>query len=89
MATISERVGIVEQRMNDHETRCEERMKSINATANNTLQAVESLKTRAWGIAAAMLAWALVQVWSQNDARVKQLEAPHSPPAAVRSIDNR
>jgi len=75
MSTQSERIATLEQRLQDHEARCEERLAEIKATAASTLQAVEGLKSRSWGIAAALLAWALAQLWSANAAKLEQLEA--------------
>ena len=75
MATQSERLSALEQRVLDHEARCEERLSEIRATASSTLRAIEGLKGRSWGVAAALLAWALAQVWSANSARVARLEA--------------
>jgi hypothetical protein len=78
--TQSERLAAVEQRLSDHEARCEERLAEIKASSASTLRAVEGLKARAWGVTAALLAWALAQLWSANAVRVERLEAlaPHS-----------
>lgn len=81
MTTQSERLAALEQRMGDHEARCEERLAEIKATVGSTLQAVEGLKSRSWGVAAALLAWALAQLWSANAGRIERLEAER--PAAV------
>ncbi|HYF57308.1 MAG TPA: hypothetical protein VEA41_23875 [Salinarimonas sp.] len=51
-------------------------MAEIKATATTTLKSVDALKTRAWAIVAALLAWALAQVWSTNEARLERLERP-------------
>ncbi|WP_421935228.1 hypothetical protein [Phenylobacterium sp.] len=75
MTTQSERLAALEQRLSDHEARCEERLGEIKATAASTLRAVEGLKSRSWGVAAALLAWALAQVWSASSARMDRLEA--------------
>jgi hypothetical protein len=75
MSTPSERLATVEQRLTDHEARCEERLSEIKATTASTLRAVEGLKTRSWGLVAAILAWALAQVWTANTARLDRLEA--------------
>jgi len=75
MATQSERLSALEQRVADHEARCEERLAEIRATGATTLRAVEGLKNRTWGVVAALLAWALAQVWSANAERVGRLEA--------------
>lgn len=75
MTTQSERLAAMEQRLGDHESRCEERLAELKATAASTLQAVEGLKSRSWGIAAALLTWALAQLWSANATRVERLEA--------------
>ena len=72
---------MLEQRLTDHEARCEERLGEIKATAASMLRAVEGLKGRAWGVAAALLAWALAQLWSANATRLERLEAPR--PAAI------
>lgn len=74
-STQSERLAAVEQRLVDHEARCEERLAEIKATAASTLRAVEGLRTRSWGLVAALLAWALAQVWTANTARLDRLEA--------------
>jgi hypothetical protein len=86
VATQSERLVAVEQRLSDHEARCEERLAEIKATAASTLRAVEGLKGRAWGIAAALLAWALAQLWTANASRVERLEAA-SPAMMQEAID--
>lgn len=75
MTTPGERLAALEQRLTDHEARCEERLGEIKATAATTLRAVEGLKTRSWGLVAALLAWALAQVWTANAARLDRLEA--------------
>jgi len=75
MTTQSERLASLEQRLTDHESRCEERLGEIKISATNTLKAVEGLKSRSWAIALAMLAWALAQVWSADQARVSRLES--------------
>ena len=69
-----ERLASLEQRLTDHESRCEERLSEIKASANNTLKAVEGLKGRFWSITLALLAWALAQVWSGSQGRVARLE---------------
>lgn len=74
MVTPSERLAALEQRLTDHEARCEERLVEIRTTASSTLRAIEGLKTRTWTLAAALLAWALAQVWSANGARLDRLE---------------
>jgi hypothetical protein len=62
------------RQVGDHESRCEERLSEIKTTVASTLQAIEGLKSRSWGIAAALLAWALAQLWSANAVRVERLE---------------
>jgi hypothetical protein len=74
----------VEQRIADHEARCEERLAEIRGTSRDTLKAVEGLKGRFWAITLALLAWALAQVWSTNQLRVSRLETLR--PAAVRQV---
>ena len=86
MTTQSERLAALEQRLTGHEARCEERLGEIKATVASTLQAVEGLKSRSWGVAAALLAWALAQIWSANTARVDRLEAVR-PVLAQEAID--
>jgi hypothetical protein len=82
--TQSERLAAVEQRLSDHEARCEERLGEIKATTASTLRAVEGLKSRTWGVVAALLAWALAQVWSTSTARLERLEAAR--PAVVQDL---
>jgi hypothetical protein len=84
MATQTERLAALEQRLTDHEARCEERLAEIKLAATNTLRAVEGLKGRAWGVMAALLAWALAQAWSSNADRVARLEAAR--PAAAEEV---
>ena len=59
MATNAERLAAVEQRILDHEAWCEELLAEIRATTASTRRAGEGLKNRTWGVAAALLAWAL------------------------------
>lgn len=82
--TASERLISLEQRVTDHESRCEERLGEIKASAANTLKAVEGLKNRFWAISLALLAWAMAQVWAGDQARVARLEAAH--PAALQEV---
>jgi hypothetical protein len=81
--TPSERIGVLEQRLTDHEARCEERLTEIRATSASTLKAVEGLKSRTWGAAVALLAWALAQLWSANTGRFERLEAARVPTVAA------
>jgi hypothetical protein len=71
----TERLASLEQRLTDHEARCEERLAEIKASAAHTLKAVEALKNRFWAIAISLLAWAMAQLWAGNQARVGRLEA--------------
>lgn len=84
MASSSERLASVEQRLADHEARCEERLGEIKASASNTLKAVEGLKSRFWAIVLSLLAWALAQVWATSQARLSHLEA--AAPASVQEV---
>jgi hypothetical protein len=79
--TQSERLASLEQRLTDHESRCEERLGEIKTSAASTLKAVEGLKNRFWAIALSLLAWAMAQVWTGSQARVARLEAAR--PAAI------
>jgi hypothetical protein len=83
-ASQSERIATLEQRFNDHESRCEERLGEIKTTASNTLSAIEGLKTRFWVIAVSLLAWAMAQVWAGSQARVARLEAAR--PIALQEV---
>jgi len=83
MTTQSERLAALEQRLSDHESRCEERLGEIKATMASTLHAIEGLKSRSWGIAAALLAWALAQLWSANAVKIERLEAARAAPVEV------
>jgi len=69
-----ERLASLEQRVLDHEARCEERLGEIRASASSTLKAVEGLKNRFWVIAVTLLAWAMAQVWAGSEARLDHLE---------------
>lgn len=80
----SERLAALEQRLTDHEGRCEERLAEIKATTASTLQAIEGLKNRSWALVVALLAWALAQVWSTNAARIERLEV--GTPAALQEV---
>ncbi|MEO8113740.1 MAG: hypothetical protein ABI655_05135 [Phenylobacterium sp.] len=79
-----ERLAALEQRLTDHESRCEERLGEIKATAASTLKAVEGLKSRFWAIALSLLAWALAQVWATSQGRLARLEAVR--PAAAQEV---
>jgi hypothetical protein len=86
----SERLASLEQRLTDHESRCEERLSEIKMTSASTLKAVEGLKGRVWTIVMALLAWAMAQVWATSEHRLTRLEtvAPaHLQEAAVRGAD--
>jgi hypothetical protein len=83
-ATEIERLASVEQRLTDHESRCEERLGEIKHTAASTLKAVEGLKNRFWVIAVSLLAWAMAQVWAGNQARLAHLETTR--PAALQEV---
>lgn len=83
-AAQSERLASVEQRLSDHEARCEERLGEIKASAAGTLKAVEGLKSRFWAIALSLLAWAMAQVWAGSQTRVSRLEGAR--PAVMREI---
>ena len=85
-AAQSERLASVEQRLSDHEARCEERLGEIKASAASTLKAVEGLKSRFWAIALSLLAWAMAQVWAGSQTRVSRLEGVR--PAMVREVAN-
>lgn len=84
MTTQVERIAAIEQRLTDHESRCEERLGEIKASAASTLKAVEGLRSRFWAIALSLLAWALAQVWSANEARVARLESVR--PVAMQEV---
>ena len=84
MAPQAERLASLEQRLTDHESRCEERLAEIKASAASTLKAVEGLRSRFWAIALSLLAWALAQVWSANEARVARLESVR--PVAMQEV---
>jgi hypothetical protein len=84
VAPQSERVATLEQRLADHESRCEERLGEIKHSAANTLKAVEGLKNRFWVIAVSLLAWAMAQVWAGSQTRLAHLEATH--PAALQEV---
>ncbi len=74
-ATSTERLAALEQRLGDHEARCEERLADIKVSVGSTLSAVEGLKNRALALAAALLAWALAQLWSDNAHHFRRLES--------------
>jgi hypothetical protein len=86
MVAASERLAAVEQRLTDHESRCEERLSEIKISAATTLKAIEGLKNRFWVIAVSLLAWAMAQLWAGSQARVAHLEA--SRPAALQDAAN-
>lgn len=69
-----ERLSALEQRLTDHEARCEERLVEIRTTAASTLKSIDGLKNRLWAIILSLLAWAMVQVWAANQARIATLE---------------
>jgi hypothetical protein len=78
-------MAALEQRLSDHESRCEERLAEIRASAAGTLKAVEGLKGRFWAIALSLLAWALAQVWAAEQGRIARLEAA-TPAVAARAV---
>lgn len=72
-----ERISALEQRIKDHESRCEERLGEIKATAQATQKSVQGLQSRFVMVGIALLAWALAQVYSTIQAR------PQSPTTTV------
>jgi len=82
----SERLASLEQRLTDHEARCEERLAEIRASSAHTLKAVEGLKSRFWAICLSLLAWALAQLWSADQARITR---PETPAALVKTAADR
>lgn len=76
VATQGERLASLEQRVADHEARCEERLAEIRTAGAATLSAVEGLKGRAWAVIFALLAWALAQLWSANRIHPNIVERP-------------
>jgi hypothetical protein len=89
MTTHAERVASLEQRLTDHESRCEERLTEIKASASNTLRAVEGLKSRFWGITLALLAWAMAQLWAGSRAQVAHVEIARTPLQEVANVSAR
>jgi hypothetical protein len=83
-STPPERLAALEQRLTDHESRCEERLAEIKHSAANTLKAVEGLKNRFWVIAISLLAWAMAQVWAGSQSRLAHLETVR--PAAIQEV---
>jgi len=87
MINQSERLAAVEQRLSDHEARCEERLGEIKASSANTLRAVEGLKSRVWAIVLSLLAWAMAQVWSAEQARIGRMERGAAAPVLEAAYD--
>jgi len=87
MINQSERLAAVEQRLSDHEARCEERLGEIKASSANTLRAVEGLKSRVWAIVLSLLAWAMAQVWSVEQARIGRMERGAAAPVLGAAYD--
>ena len=75
MTAPAERLASLEQRISDHESRCEERLAEIKTSVARTLSAIDGLKGRFWLITLSLLAWAMAQVWAGNQARISHLEA--------------
>lgn len=75
-----ERISALEQRIKDHESRCEERLGEIKETAKATQKSVEGLQTRFLAIAGALLIWALAQVWATVQA------PPQAPPTQTVNV---
>ena len=76
----SERLASLEQRLSDHEARCEERLGEIKTSAAGTLKAIEGLRNRFWGVTLSLLAWALAQLWAGSQAR---MAGPDTRPVAA------
>ena len=72
-----ERLARLEQWKGDHESRCEERYASIQKT-------LDKLVWGAFSAAVGLLAWAGVQLWDAQQARLAALEHPQPLPAATR-----
>lgn len=67
--TQGERIATLEKGLNDHESRCEERLVGIN----HRLGRIESV---AWGIVVSLLAFMALQVWTGQQTRLAALERP-------------
>lgn len=80
MPTQGERIATLENGLNNHESRCEERLKEIKAVASETREAVKGLQARSWALVIAILAWALAQLWVATQDRIERIE---DRPAAV------
>lgn len=76
---MGERLAALEQRITDHESRCEERLVEIKADGAATRSTVEGLQGRIWLLVIALLAWALAQLWAANQARFEGLESSREP----------
>jgi hypothetical protein len=80
---------MLEQRIADHEARCEERLAEIKASATNTLKAVEGLKNRFLAIALSLLAWAMAQLWAGSQVPVEHLATRTGAMQEVASVSAR
>jgi len=84
MATQGERLAALERGLSDHESRCEERLGEIKALVAKTDASVEKMNGRSWAIVAALLAWALAQLWAANEERADRLERARPPVVAAK-----
>jgi hypothetical protein len=82
MRAPQERLAKIEEWARGHERRCEERLEAIHCAIGEVKGSLSWQRNALWAVVAALLAWALAQLWSANQSRLARLEAPAAPAAA-------
>ena len=78
-----ERLAKVEEWARGHERRCEERLEAIHGAIGEVKGALAWQRNALWAVVAALLAWALAQLWTANQDRLERLETPAAPAAST------
>lgn len=84
---MTDRVTAIEEWRDNHDARCEERQQGIQASLAELKRTLNLQGKAAWGVVVALLAWAMLNVWTSRDqsmaARISALERPPAVSVAV------
>ncbi len=76
MNTAAERLAKIEEWAKGHERRCEERLEAIHCAVDEVKGSLAWQRNALWAVVAALLAWALAQLWASSQGRIERLETP-------------
>ena len=75
--TLTERMAAVEKWIEGHERRFDEKWGEAIGAINELKDVVKGWRQAAWGLALALLAWAMVQLWTTNQRDIQAAHAAH------------